>query len=165
MQKVVINRPWISSFNFGQAPYGDSRLEQVHKLSRNFIASLDLGCPHVRHVKQYQEVADAYRAWVKDWKVVYGEVSKLIRQLKSFRRTVRFPSLTPEQLRLFKAANSGVNENPAEFLNTLSARHLPRLQETAQVLLNARWNAKLASAEARRRLYAAQTKEGEKLAA
>ena len=153
---VYINHPWHSSFNFG-APYSDARLEQIHKLCRNLVASLPLGCPNVRHAPSWpgyspsMSPGQVYRLWVSDWKVVYGAVSALIRQMKTYRRTVRFPALTEQQRQSYATANPGGNYTPEEGLRMLSERHLTRLQETAQVLLNARYNAKLASAEAWRR--------------
>lgn len=158
-----INRPWISSFSFAQAPFGDAKMEQVHKLTRNFVASLDLGCPHVRHVRNYAGMSKDmdqrgyYKLWVTNWKTVYREVSGIIRLMKQFRKTTKFPKLSEAQLRIFKMLNPGVNEFHADTLRQLAFRHLPRLKETAQVLLNARYNAKLAAAEARRRALA---KEG-----
>ena len=166
MTNVRINRPWLSSFNFRNAVYKDTTMEQVHKLSRNFVCSLDLGCPGVRHVNvaQLKAQRELYKQWVADWKVVYREVSGMIRQLKTFRRTVRFPALSESQRQLYETCNRGSNVSPQNGLRSLSYLHLERLQETAQVLLNARYNAKLAAAEARRRLLASAQVE-EKLAA
>lgn len=158
-KKIVINRPWISSFSFEGAPYSDTKLEQVHKLSRNYVASLDLGCPNVKPVKSYGDQREAYKAWIADWKKVYAGVSSTIRLLKTFRKTTRFPALTADQQKQFDIHNSGANQPASMVLRGLSERHLARMQETAQILLNARYNAKLAAAEARRRYLAAQDAE------
>ncbi len=165
---VVINRPWISSFSFSAAGYTNDKLEQVHKLARNFVASLDLGCPHVRHVNAERKTEDRekYLQWVANWKVVYAETSKLIRQMKSWRKTVKFQPLTAEQAKVYESWNRGSNTPPAQQLNQLSHRHLERMQETAQVLLNARYNAKLAAGMRRQRALAERdAKEGERKAA
>ena len=162
--QIEINRPWISSFSFKTAPYSDGRLEQIHKLSRNFVASLDLGCPGVNHVKIYErhnpgkmDPRERYKLWVSSWKQIYAEVGQIIRLLKKFRKTVRFPKLTEEQNRwALTGTVNGSNANAAMILRSLSERHLARMQETAQVLLNARYNAKLAATEARRRAKAVE---------
>jgi hypothetical protein len=156
---VEINRPWFSSFSFKQAAFSMNKLEQVHKLSRNFVCSLDLGCPSAKHVKAPgttpgMSQRELYKVWVSDWKRIYNEVSGLIRTLKTYRRTARFPVLTPEQQALFVAENKGTNQEAPAYLHSLASYQLARLQETAQVLLNARYNAKLAAAEARRRTIA-----------
>jgi hypothetical protein len=163
-KKIVINRPWISSFNFEAAPYSDTKLEQIHKLSRNYVSSLDLGCPHVSPVKSYEDDREAYKAWVADWKRVYAGVSNTIRLLKTFRKTVTFPALTSVQKAICAREYSG-EVDYASKLNALSERQLGRMQETAQILLNARYNAKLAAAEARRRHRAALPAEEVKEAA
>lgn len=149
---IVLNRPWISSFSFTHAPYSASRMEQVHKLSRNFIASLDLGCPNAKHVKRTGCTREDYKVWVQDWKTIYQQVTTLTRLLKKWRKTVKFPKLTPEQLKLVEWNRAKDDtRTPQQILNRLSYDHLPRLRETAQALLNARYNAKLAAAERRRR--------------
>ncbi len=172
---VNLNRPWISSFNFGSAAYSDAGLKQIHKLSRNFIASLDLGCPSVRHVTDQHNGSSAdetprelYRRWVADWKVIYRELTQLIRTVKSHRRTARFPELTAAQLSVFRLAHRQSNRPHQHILADTAHQHLPRLRETAQALLNARYNARLAAAEAWRReraAAAAKPVEEERLAA
>jgi len=157
--RAYINRPWISSFDFRKAPFSDKTLDQLHKLTRNFVASLSLGCPSAKHVSTSQratadgkqDVRAEYKAWVKDWKIVYKEISQLIRDLKSYRRTVRFPVLTKAQQEIYMACNAQVNLSTRQHLKGLTERHLERLRETAQVMLNARYNAKLAAAERYRR--------------
>lgn len=155
---TVINRPWMQSFSFGALPYSDTKLEQFHKLCRNYIASLDLGCPSAKHVKKVDgnDVSvltekERYLIWVRGWKQIYAELSQVIRFFKQHRKTVHYPKMTPglqEQVRMY---NRESNLAPNEILRNLSHSHLERLQETAQALLNARYNAKLASAERRRR--------------
>ena len=171
-----INRPWFSSFSFPNAVFSDTKLEQVNKLARNFVCSLDLGAPHVKHVQKVglpnpyslpnnQDVHDIsgldehqrYLLWVDQWKQIYRQISSIIRELKTWRRTVRFPKLTEEQTKyLTQFFNSQYNskEGPSSiesWCNTLAYDHLPRLQETAMVMLNARYNAKLASHALRER--------------
>lgn len=98
-----------------------AHLDQVHKLARNYIASLDLGCVNMRLVPivdnncstEGLDGRERYLLWVKNWKLFYKELSVLIRYYKHDR-----------------AGNAG---------------HIDRLKETAQVMLNARYNAKLAS--------------------
>lgn len=169
-QPIKINRPFHNSFKFEGAQFSAVRLEQIHKLSRNFAASLNLGCPNVKHVTSIQPDGspvvntaldpfalgpysdrELYLLWVRQWKVIYNNVSRIIRELKSFRRTSqeRFPKLNTT---LFQSLNpTPSNSSTISFLNSLSAEQLPRLQETAMVLLNARFNAKLAAGERRRR--------------
>lgn len=151
-----INRPWISSFAFEQALCSSAKMEQVHKLTRNFVASLDLGCRSVKHVNLKKDTTsrDCYLRWVTDWKTIYGCVSRLIRTLKQYRKTTRCPVPTAKQQDLWKFLNRETNQTAQQGLQQMSCAHLERLQETAQVLLNARYNAKLAAAEARRRSHA-----------
>lgn len=158
MSNVVINRPWISSFSFNSAACSGQKLDQVHKLSRNFVASLDLGCPSVRHVNKdgHKLARERYKAWVADWKIIYGHVSALIRLYKQYRKTIRCPKPHSVHEQHWKALNRDSNMSAQQGLQLLSSQHLARLQETAQVLLNARYNAKLAAAEARRRSLAKQ---------
>lgn len=157
MSNITINRPWPSSFSWSSAAYSHSSLEQIHKLCRNYVASLDLGCSGVKHTRSYPGLSadmdsrERYKLWCRGWKSAYAELSALIRVMKTYRRTVRFPKLTPEQQKRVAAYNSGANQQPEQLLRGLAERHLHRLQETAQVMLNARYNAKLAAAEARRR--------------
>ena len=161
MTKIVINRPWISSFKFKEVPYGDTRLEQAHKLARNFACSLNLGCGNVNHVNVEGLVGtkDLYKQWVSDWKIVYREFSSIIRKMKSWRKTVHHPKLSEDELRFLDFLNRGSNLTPATTMHRLSEQHLGRLQETAQVLLNARYNAKLARAEMWRRESEARVHE------
>jgi hypothetical protein len=147
MTNTVLNRPWISSFQFDTYPYSDTRLDQFHKLCRNFIASLDLGCPSAKHVRRvkYKTEAAEYQAWVSDWKAIYKSLSATIRQQKEFRRTVRHPKLNNAKLELIATLNRGSNQEPIAIMQQLSRVHLERLQETAMAMLNARYNAKLAA--------------------
>jgi hypothetical protein len=167
---VYINHPWHSSFGFN-SPYSDARLEQIHKLTRNLVAALDMGCPNVRHAPNWpgrtrgMSPREVYKLWVSDWRTIYKNLSNLIAEMKRFRKTVRFPELTEVQKQRVAAANPGANASPEALLRGLSDRHLWRLQETAQVMLNARYNAKLAAAEARRREREALAAEEVKQAA
>jgi hypothetical protein len=152
-----INRPWIQSFNFDRC-YDDVKLDQLHKLTRNFVASLDLGCLSAKHVADvdrnvntdHMDERAKYLLWVKTWKKIYAEVSKLIRRHKLYRRTTRKLQFTLHEGNLYSSYQS--NLPIKQYYRSLSERQLGRLQETAMVLLNARYNAKLASAERRRRL-------------
>lgn len=121
MTFVRTNRPWSSTFDHAiEAAKPTSRgLDQVYKLARNFIASLDTGSsPNMRLVNAIDSNVklegmsgkDRYLLWVKTWKHFYKRLSELIRHYKQFNR--------PELL---------------------------RLKETAQVMLNARHVGKLAS--------------------
>ena len=128
MTNYKTNRPWFQSFHGAvwQAKQDgnnqtvrNSGLSQVHKLARNYIASLDLGdSPNmqvVNHVDSDVRTAtmtskEKYLEWVRNWKKFYLELSELIRVYKKQDRTELF-----------------------------------RLKETAQVMLNARRIGKLAS--------------------
>ena len=154
---VKINRPWISSFGFNYVTT-DSKLDQIHKMVRNYCVSLDLGCPSAQHVsviglnQNVDELneREKYKEWVKGWKQIYAEVSKLIRRHKLYRRTVRPIQFTELEQTSFHSAK--VNITIRQYYGNLSQRHLARLQETAQVLLNTRYLMKLAAAERHRRL-------------
>lgn len=129
------NRPWtttiVVAIEAAQKHGGSAYVDQVHKLARNYIASLDLGCPNLKMVDWVDNDAvnnpnaahaatdtvlltgkDRYLQWVKVWKVFYQGLSLLIRNVKK------------DKLRRYQLA---------------------RLKETAQVMLSARHNAKLAS--------------------
>jgi hypothetical protein len=158
---TAINRPYLTSFNFESVQYSDTQLEQFHKLTRNYIASLDLGCPSAKHVEvvghtehdqlKGMDGRQKYLAWVKGWKEIYRHLSMIIRHHKKYRKTTTFPRLNARQEELWFKLNPGNNQTACEHLGALSKKHLERLQETAQAMLNARWNAKLAAAERRRR--------------
>ena len=150
---AVINRPWLSSFHFEQSSYSATKLEQFHKLTRNFVASLDVGCPSVKHVgrPKFKSERDAYLSWVSDWKKIYKRLSEIIRFMKVYRRTIRFPKLSPAEIMVLEKFQDATNQSPEEYLRQLSRLHLERLQETAMVMLNARYNAKLASGARRAR--------------
>lgn len=159
--KTVINRPFTGSFPFGAARFSGTQLDQIHKLSRNLIASLNLGCPNAKHtetpdagvsVKGYDD-RGLYLEWVKTWKFVYRNLSILIHEMKTRRKTVHFKNLNAQDEELWFQLNPGNNLTASEHLGGLARIHLPRLKETAQVLLNARYNAKLAAAERRRRVH------------
>jgi hypothetical protein len=162
---TAINRPWLSSFPFATAPFSETQLEQLYKLTRNFVASLDMGCPNVKHVvivgwnesTKGLDERQKYLLWVKSWKVIYREVSQLIRRYKTYRKTIHFPKFTAAEEEQWFRSNGGINESYASFMNGMAEKHLSRLQETAMVMLNARYNAKLASAERRRRNMTSST--------
>jgi hypothetical protein len=154
---VILNTPFLASFDFPRCSFSDVKLNQLHKLSRNFCASLDLGCPSAKHTSVIDDEStdslderQKYLLWVRRWKVIYREVSQLIRLFKQRRKITRFPKLSEAQREQVKALRS--NQEPVEYLRNLAYSQLPVLQETAMALLNARYNAKLASAERRRRL-------------
>lgn len=126
MTSYKTNRPWTSSFtgasqiargHQGGIPNAKA-LDQVHKLARNFIVSLDLGGNNMKLVNaidagvrhDHLNGKERYLLWVKTWKTFYDELSQLIRYYKK--------------------------ENRDEMW---------RLKETAQVMLNARRIGKLAS--------------------
>ena len=160
--KTQINRPWMQSFAFNTLPFSEKSLDQFYKLSRNYVASLNLGCPNVRHTTLISAMETTrgmddrqlYLEWVRGWKKIYAELTRIIRQMKTYRRTIRFPKLTMTQKTAWQTYSTPSNDIHGG-LRSLSARHLGRLAETAQMMLNARYNAKLASAERRRRLHAA----------
>lgn len=157
----VINRPWKSTFNsaFSNAPYNDNSMDQVFKLTRNFVSSLNLGNPNVKFAKhesgtEFESSKEAYLAWVSQWKIVYGQLSDLIRLLKTYRKTVRFKGHESKFLDSWKRQYGNHNKDPHELYklcNNSYYKYEERLKETAQVFLNARYNAKLASAELKRR--------------
>jgi len=164
-RKTFISRPFYISFNFHR-PHSAERLDQIFKLTRNFVASLDLGCPNVAHSPNvglrsingdgYLEVVsihgmserDRYLLWVKEWKQIYASLSTLIRNLKLDRKTSknqrRLSDIQTTQIHALMKS-FGTNEGIREYLTKLSANHLPDLQEAAQIMLNARYNAKLAA--------------------
>lgn len=162
-QPIYINRPHYRSFSFENTT-SETSLDQINKLARNFIASLDLGCPSAKHVRIVRPKSDndhdthnltehqRYLLWVRQWKEIYAGISTLIRTLKQRRRSVRpIPPLSEaDQQRLIHLCDKS-NSSGRSILNQISFRNLPRLTETAQALLNARYNAKLASRELRRR--------------
>lgn len=125
---TTVNRPWTQTFkgatrlpqNAGNLTV--KSLDQVHKLSRNFIASLDVGTGPMKLVNEIDNGIklegmtgkERYLLWVKTWKTFYRDLSGLIRHAKK----------------------NLAQEDRAELL---------RLKETAQVMLNARHVGKLAS--------------------
>lgn len=125
---ATVNRPWTPTFQVAtQFPQSEGnltikRLDQVHKLSRNFIASLDVGTGPMKLVNEIDNGIklegmtgkERYLLWVKTWKTFYRDLSELIRYVKK----------------------NLAQEDRAELL---------RLKETAQVMLNARHVGKLAS--------------------
>jgi hypothetical protein len=128
MKMTTVNRPWTQTFkgatrlpqNAGNLT--SKSLDQVHKLSRNFIASLDVGTGPMKLVNEIDygirlegmTGKERYLLWVKTWKAFYRDLSELIRHVKK----------------------NLAQEDRAELL---------RLKETAQVMLNARHIGKLAS--------------------
>lgn len=124
MTTYYTNRPWFQSFKSAivkakDAKTRDAGLDQVHKLARNYIASLDLGGgPNLNLVNEvdrgikieHMSGKERYLEWVRNWKNFYHDLSNLIRYYKK-----------EDRVELF------------------------RLKETAQVMLNARRVGKLAS--------------------
>ena len=126
MTTARTQRPWFESFKSATAKakrtddykIRDAGLDQVHKLARNYIASLDIGGPNMVLVNEvdrgckFQNATgkDKYLEWVRNWKNFYYDLSNLIRHFKKEDRNELF-----------------------------------RLKETAQVMLNARHVGKLAS--------------------
>jgi hypothetical protein len=127
MTEYKTNRPWFQSFdsaikkskrNHDDIKISESGLDQVHKLARNYIASLDVGGSNMQVVAKVDSGYDTtkmtgkekYLEWVRNWKRFYRELSDLIRYYKKEDRNELF-----------------------------------RLKETAQVMLNARHVGKLAS--------------------
>lgn len=126
MTSAKTNRPWLQSFKSAveRAKNKDHNgvkiggLDQVHKLARNYIVSLDLGGPNMNLVTNIDYLTHTtgvdgktrYLLWVENWKAFYAELSGLIRYYKKADRDELF-----------------------------------RLKETAQVMLNARHIGKLAS--------------------
>lgn len=125
---AIVNRPWTSTFERAtELPQNDGyltarSLDQVHKLARNFIASLDVGNGPMNLVNEIDQNVklealtgkERYLLWVKTWKAFYRQLSGLIRHAKK----------------------NLAQEDRFELL---------RLKETAQVMLNARHIGKLAS--------------------
>lgn len=149
-----LNRPWLKSFRFEQA-LTHNRVDQIHKLARNFAVSIDLGCPSVKHVAYHYEINDdtyallndkeRYLLWVSQWKLIYAELTGLIRLFKKMRKTLNFPH-KDHRLQTFLGSNfKNASEQSEDALRSLAHRQLPRLAETAQVLLNARYLGKMAS--------------------
>lgn len=128
MTSYKTNRPWLQSFkgavqkatttNERDSMSKRNGVDQVCKLARNYIVSLDLGGSNMRVVDQVGDGIktatmtgkEKYLEWVRNWKLFYQELSELIRYYKKEDRTELF-----------------------------------RLKETAQVMLNARRIGKLAS--------------------
>jgi hypothetical protein len=154
---VYVERPWVDYFD--KIKTSNDKLDAQCKLIRNQIASLDLGNPHFKLFDSYHKVnkhamrgeprerpdsRTLYLEWVADWKQTYRKLSETIRALKVGFKNAQRSNDASEQNRAFVA--------------------LTALRRSAQVMLNARYNAKLASAELRRRRLALEG-EAAKLAA
>jgi hypothetical protein len=150
--KVRVNRPWTSSYPFKDAIWYDNKIDQIMKLCRNHIASLDLGCPNMKLVTQVDGRVNTsnmtdrekYLEWVRSWKYAYRNLSELIRLMKMARRTTNL-----RRLPYPAGTNKSVHDLHLD-ARIRSGAYLERLQETAQVMLNARYNAKLASSVRRK---------------
>lgn len=150
----MINRPYTTTFQreFDRAPYNEEAMCQVYKLTRNFISSLYLGAPVPRAELEFPDgntPRDAYLEWVRQWKIAYANLSKLIRTMRGCRRTVRFDvkalqAMLPNARQKLKRPDLRVDQLRA-IIESQYQLHEERLRETAQVMLNARFNAKLAS--------------------
>ncbi len=124
MPSSCTNRPWNVTFTsaLSRAMKPDANPganEQVHKLARNLIASLDLGdSPNMKLAREIDQGKfpekmtgkERYLLWVQTWRDFYAGLSSLIRYAKKNNRD-----------------------------------EVWRLKETAQVMLNARRVGKLAS--------------------
>lgn len=150
----MINRPYTFVFEkeCRRASYNEEAMRQVLKLVRNFVASLYLGSGQPRAELQFEESGDpkeAYLEWVRQWKLNYAQLSALIRVMRSCRRTVYYDSALLMPL-LREARNKTKNPNLRidqlrEMIWEQYRLYEERLKEAAQVMLNARFNAKLAS--------------------
>ena len=150
----MLNRPYTTTFQreFDRAAYNEEALLQVYKLTRNFIASLYLGAPVPRAELEFQEgdtPRDAYLEWVRQWKIAYANLSSLIRFMRSCRRTVHFDVAALQKMlpaARLKLRKPELRVDQLRYIiECMYLRHEERLRETAQVMLNARYNAKLAS--------------------
>lgn len=166
---TAINRPWTTTFDraFARAAMDDASMDQVLKLCRNFVCSLNLGAPYVKHAipeglsGHRTSQREEYLAWVKQWKRTYRQLSALIRELRRHRKTVNFTGYSETILRM---TNKSSNELYS-ICSSMLSKYEDRLSETAMMMLNARYNAKLAAAEARRREIANRDTETASLAA
>lgn len=150
----MINRPFTFVFEkeCSRAPYNEEAMRQVLKLVRNFVASLYLGSGQPRAELQFPESGDtkeAYLEWVRQWKLNYAQLSKLIRLMRHCRKTVYYDSalLIPMLKHArYKTKNPDLRlDELREIIYSNFLVYEDRLKEAAQVMLNARFNAKLAS--------------------
>lgn len=154
---TAINRPWNSTFDsqFAKAAFDDKSVEQVLKLCRNFVCSLNLGAPYVKHATPENGVADTpreeYLAWVKQWKRTYNQLSSLIRELRRYRKDHRFAGHYDNTLKQWHRHSNKSSQDLYWACRRIKNTYEERLSETANMMLNARYNAKLAAAEAHRR--------------
>lgn len=159
---VYVERPWVEYFE--SLKYSNKSLEQQMKLIRNQAASLDLGNPHFklfdshfnrnRDPRERPDSRTAYLEWVVDWKRTYNKLSETIRALKAQRK---FKGTAAHETRLKRDNPNWDNASIGELHDRNNDRireAMPALKRAAQVMLNARYNAKLAAAELRRRRLA-----------
>lgn len=150
----MINRPYTTTFQreFDRAPYNYEALQQVYKLTKNFISSLYLGAPVPRAELEFKEgetAREQYLEWVRQWKLAYANLSKLISIMRGCRRTVRYDVATlqkmlPNARQKLKDPNLRIDQLRS-IIHCNYVNEEQRLKETAQIMLNARFNAKLAS--------------------
>lgn len=156
---VYVYRPQVNYFE--QIKFTNKQLDQQCKLVRNQAASLDLGNPHFK-LFTYSDTPDLsskerYLDWVKDWKSTYALLSDCIRGLKSQRKFSATIALE-EKLVKVNPQWSNLTEGDLHTSNLSRIAHSKlELKRAAQVMLNARYNAKLAAGELRRRRLAAET--------
>lgn len=155
-----VRRPWINYFD--KLIHSNDQLDQQCKLIRNQIASLDIGNPSFRLYDSYYDRNNQRRAtkpssrelyleWVADWKRTYSLLSDTIRSLKHQRHREGFRRVREDVAKNNKSWGNLADEEL--FLRNQSRVRvaLDALKIAAQVMLNARYVAKLASAELRRR--------------
>ena len=150
----MINRPYTFVFEkeCRRAPYNEEAMRQVLKLVRNFVSSLYLGSGQPRAELEFEEsggAKEAYLEWARQWKLNYEQLSQLIRNMKKCRKTLYYDS---EYLRSILQEARNKTKNPNLRIDELRKmiynqylRYEDRLNEACQVMLNARFNAKLAS--------------------
>ncbi len=158
---TYVRRPWVDYFD--SLVHNDAQLDQQSKLLRNQIASLDLGNPHFKlydsHFqrngvpRERPSSRESYLEWVADWKRTYGKLTTLVRALKTQRGRAGFGKVEE----LLRKENPKLGNQERESVFYWNERRLMNMLETlragAQVMLNARFNAKLAAAELRRRAH------------
>lgn len=154
----MLNRPYIWTFNkeFERAAYNEEALKQIFKLVRNFVSSLYLGSGVPRAELEFEEGPsnkEAYLEWVRQWKINYANLSQLIRFMRQCRRTMYYDARTLQDM-LPSARNKYRNpdlriDQLRVIIERMYLKYEDQLKEAAQVMINARHNAKLASVGSR----------------
>ena len=150
----MLNRPFVWTFNkeFKRAAYNEDALKQVFKLTRNFVSSLYLGSGVPRAQLEFEEGPtdrESYLEWVRQWKINYASLSELIRTMRMCRKLVHFDKrklqdMLPNARQKHKNPQLRIDELRDIIYNNY-CQYENQLKEAAQVMLNARHNAKLAS--------------------